>query len=44
MSEKILFEDTEKYQREFESKFSSVRIGSNKSNKQLRGIKNITKF
>ena len=44
MSEKILFEDTEKYQREFESKFSNVRIGSNKSNKQLRGIKNITKF
>ena len=41
---KIRFEDVEKNQREFESELSSVRIGGNKSNKQLSEKENITKF
>ena len=42
--QKIRFENVEKNQSEFELKLSSVRIGVNKSNKQLSEIENITKF
>ena len=41
-SKKIRFEDVEKNQMEFE--LSSVRIGRDKSDKQLREIENITNF
>ena len=43
-SKKIRFEDAEKNQMEFELKLSSVRIGGDKSDKQLREIENITNF
>ena len=43
-SKKIRFEDAEKNQRGSESKLSSVKIGSNKSNKQLSEIESIMKF
>ena len=42
-SREIRFEDVEKDQKEFESKLSSIRIGSNKPNKQLSEMENITK-
>ena len=38
------FEDVEKIQMEFESKLGSVRIGCNKSDKQLNEIESITRF
>ena len=43
-SKKIRFEDVEKNQMEFESELSSIRIGRNKSEKQLSEIENITEF
>ena len=43
-SEKIRFQDEDKTQRKFEFELGSVKIGSNKSNKQLSEIENITKF
>ena len=43
-SRKIRFEDAEKIQMEFQSKLSSVRMGGNKSNKQLSEIENITNY
>ena len=38
------FENVEKNQMELESKLSSVRVGGNKSDKQLSEMENITKF
>ena len=43
-SKKVGIEDLEKKRTEFESKLISVRIGGNKSKKQLSEIENITKF
>ena len=38
------FENVEKNQMELESKLSIVRVGGNKSDKQLSEMENITKF
>ena len=40
----MLFEGSRKNQIEFELKLSSVKIGGNKSNKQLSKIENFTKY
>ena len=39
-----MYEDVDKNQMEFESKLSSVKVGGNKSDKQLSEIENITKY
>ena len=43
-SKKIRFEDVKKNHVEFQSKVSSVKLGGNKSNKQLSEIENDTNF
>ena len=43
-SKKMLFEGSRKNQIEFKLKLSSVKIGGNKSNKQLSKIENFTKY
>ena len=40
----MIFEEVEKYQMEFKSNLSSVKVGGNKSDKEQNTIENISKL